>query len=472
MSAPSAESISAARIRVAPVLTGLLLSVFLAMLDAQVVATALPRVVGDLGGLDAFSWITTGYLLTSTVSVPLYGKLGDLFGRKPVFLTAVALFLAGSAACAVAPSMGVLIACRLLQGLGAGGLFVSVLAIIAELFPPRERARYSGYFATCFAVASVAGPLTGGPLTDLLGWRAVFYLNLPIGAVALFLVVRFLRLAPHTRVRARLDVAGLLCLSGAIASLTLLAAWAGSRHSWTSPVILGLGAAAILFAAAFVFAERKAAEPVIPLRLFRDSTFTVSVLVSVVAGFAFLGSVTYLALFVQAASGASASATGLLLAPMMFGVVASSMGSAKIIARTGNYRWYPAAGMALGIVAGILMSTMDESTTRPVVLAYLVLFGLAAGLNLQVPALAAQNTAPREDIGAVSGTVTFLRSLGTALGVSVFGSVFTAGLGTRAPGPADYAHALRGVFFTAPPILLIGLIAALRLKNIPLRQHH
>ncbi|WP_245573914.1 MFS transporter [Amycolatopsis nigrescens] len=235
----------------------LLLAVFLAMLDAQVVATALPRVVDDLGGLSEFAWVTTGYLIASTVSTPLYGKLGDLFGRKKMFLLAIALFLAGSAACALAPSMPVLIACRVLQGAGAGGLFVSVLAIVGELFTPREGARYYGWFSLCFAVSALAGPLVGGVLTDLFGWRSVFGVNLPLGAVAVFAVARLLHLE-HRERRAKLDWAGLFLLSGAITAATLLAAWAGSRLGWNSPVVLGLGAAVVVLTGAFVLAERRA----------------------------------------------------------------------------------------------------------------------------------------------------------------------------------------------------------------------
>ncbi|QWF79296.1 MFS transporter [Amycolatopsis sp. CA-230715] len=441
-----------------PVLLGLLLSVFLAMLDAQVVATALPRILTDLGG-SGFAWITTGYLLASTISAPAYGKFGDQFGRKPVFVTAIALFLAGSVACAIAPTLPLLIASRVLQGIGAGGLFVSVVSILFDLYPGRERARVMGYFSVCFAIASLAGPAVGGLLTDLLGWRSIFLVTVLAGALALAVVVKYLRL-PKPRGRAVLDWRGLVLLSGAIGALTLLTSWAGSRYPWLSWPIGALAIVAIACGAAFVAAERRAREPVLPLGLFRDGTFRVATSVSVIAGFVFLGTVNYLALFVQAIGVTSASVTGLVLSPMMLGVVASSMLSSRRIAKTGSYHRYPAASMALGVVSCALLSTMDASVPLPLVAGTLTVFGLAAGLNMQVLGLAAQNTAPPPDIGAVSGAITFLRSLGTAVGISVFGSVFTA--------TPDHVTALHHVALTAGALLVLGLVVSLSLKNIPL----
>ncbi|MFD4173231.1 MDR family MFS transporter [Streptomyces anulatus] len=499
-SAPPHAASPAPGTTVKPVIAACLLAVFLAMLDSQIVATALPRIVADLGGLDRFAWVTTAYIIAGSVTTPVYGKLGDLFGRKTVFLVAVVLFLIGSAASGAAQSMEQLIVFRAVQGVGSGGLFVSVLAIIGQLFSPREGAKYFNLFGMVFAGAALAGPAVGGVLTDLLSWHWVFLINLPIGAVVFVLVVRCLHLPPTTR-QARVDYPGFVTLSAAIVSLTLLAGWGGVTYDWLSPQIIGLGLLTVVMAVLFVAAEQRAAEPVIPLHLFRDSTFSISVLVSIAAGIVFLGAVNFLALYLQVVTGASPTLSGVVLLPMMFGLVASSVVSGQIITRTGHYKWYPVLSMAIGIVGALLLSTMGAGTPRPVVIAYMLVFGLAAGLNMQVLTMAAQNTAPRDDIGAVHATVAFTRQLGTTLGISVFAAIFynrlTGELARRVPGGAldgtepgslashdvlekltvgvrdavehAYAAALSPVFLTAVPVLVAGLAAALCMKDIPLR---
>ncbi|MEV7467859.1 MDR family MFS transporter [Streptomyces kronopolitis] len=476
-------------------------AIFLGMLDAQIVATALPRIVGDLGGLDVFAWVTTAYIIASSVTTPLYGKLSDIFGVKNVFLAAVAIFIAGSAACGLAQSIGQLIAFRTLQGIGAGGLFVSVLAIIGSLFTPREGARYYGLFGIVFAASALIGPAAGGVLTDVISWHWVFFINLPVGLVVLFLISRFLRL-PSRPGRAKIDYAGFVTLAGAVVIATLLTSWGGVSYSWLSPQILGLGAGFVVLTAAFVAIERKAAEPVIPLHIFRDRTFTLCCLLSIVAGMVFLGAVNFLALYVQVVTGASPSMSGLVLLPMMLGLVVSSVGSSKLIARTGRYKLYPVLSMSLGIVAAVLLSTMDTGTPRWLAIVYMVIFGLAAGLNMQVLTMASQNTAPRADLGAVSASVTFARQLGSSVGISLFAAVFygrlTDELAERVPPGAldatdpdslssqqvldrlaapvrhaveqSYADSLTAVFHTAIPVLAVALVCALMLKNIPLRS--
>ncbi|ONF65601.1 MDR family MFS transporter [Amycolatopsis keratiniphila] len=436
-------------------LVGLFAAVFLAMLDAQVVATALPRMVGELGGATSFAWVTTSYLLAGSVSAPVYGKLGDLFGRKRVVLVAIALFVLGSLACALAPTMPLLIAARVLQGIGSGGLFVAVAAIIGELFPGREGARYFAWFSICFAGSSLAGPVVGGVLTDLAGWRSIFGLNVPIGLVAFAAVARFLRLE-RRRTAAPFDFAGIVVLSGAIVGLTL-----------ATPLSTSIGAVLL---AAFLLIERRAAEPVVPLRLFRSRMFSLSVLASAAAGFVFLGSVNYLALFLQTAGGAGPSEAGLLLLPMTLAVAASSMVAGRIIARTGAYRWAPILSMTLGLAAALAMSTMDETTPLPLVVAYLVVFGAAAGLNMQVLSMAAQQNVARTDLGAVSATVGFLRSLGTTAGLIVFGAMFTNAF--TDDSPAGYSSALNGVFWVMVPALTVGLAASLFLPRVSLRRNH
>ncbi len=394
------------RARIALALAGLFLSVFLGMLDAQVVATALPRIAGEFGGTGSYAWVTTAYLLAGSVTAPFHGKLGDLYGRKRLLLAALGLFLLGSLACALAPSAATLTAARVLQGAGSGGLFVSVGATLGELFSPREGAKYFGWFSVCFAVASLAGPVAGGVLTDTLGWRWIFLINLPPGLAAFAAVARFLHLPPRQPCGGKLNV--------------------------------------------------------LPLRLFKDRTFTVASALSVLSGFAFLGSVNYLAVYLQNVAGAAPAKAGLLLVPMTLAVAVSSVVAGRVISRTGRYRWAPIASMALGLVAVAAMTTLDDHSALPWVVACLTVFGLAAGLNLQVLALATQNTAPREDLGVVSAAVNLARSLGSALGPVVLGAVLTAGL----PG---YATALHGVFLALLIPLALGLATAFALPHVPLR---
>ena len=418
-------------------LIGLFLSVFLAMLDAQVVATALPRIATEFGGTGAYAWVTTAYLLAGSVTAPLYGKLGDVFGRKRVLLGALALFLLGSLACGLAPTAALLVAGRVLQGAGSGGLFVSVGASLGEMFTPREGAKYFGWFSICFAVASLAGPVVGGLLTGLAGWRSIFLVNLPLGLVAIVLL-KHLDL-PKRRREAPFDFAGVALLGVAITGFTLLTPWS-----------IGLGAAA---AVAFVLVERRATAPVLPLRLFRDRTFAVSTVLSVLAGFAFLGSVNYIAVFLQADAGPAEG--GLRLVPMTIAVAVSSAVASKIITRTGAYRWAPRLSMALGLLAVLGLTTFDE---LPLVLGCLVVFGLAAGLNLQVLAMATQNTAPPADRGVVAAGVNLARALGSALGPVALGFAYNAG-----------AH---GVFLALLPVLALALVTAFALPHVPLRNHH
>ncbi|MFG1646142.1 MFS transporter [Amycolatopsis sp. NPDC049252] len=421
-------------------LAGLFLSVFLAMLDAQVVATALPRVAAEFGGTGAYAWVTTAYLLAGSVTAPIHGKLGDVFGRKRVLLGALALFLLGSLACGLAPSAGLLVAGRVLQGAGSGGLFVSVGASLGEMFTPREGAKYFGWFSICFAVASLAGPVVGGLLTGVAGWRSIFLVNLPLGLLAVVLL-KHLDL-PRRRKDAPFDFAGVVLLGVTITGFTLLTPWSTT-----------LGAAA---AGTFVLVERRAKAPVLPLRLFRDRTFTVSVVLSVLAGFAFLGSINYIAVFLQADAGPAEG--GLRLVPMTIAVAVSSAVASRVIARTGHYRWAPRLSTALGLLAVLGLTTLDEHSPLPAVLGCLVVFGLAAGLNLQVLALATQNTAPAADRGAVAAGVNLARALGSALGPVALGFAYRAGT--------------HGVFVALLPVLALALVTAFALPHIPLRDHH
>ncbi|POX42890.1 MFS transporter [Streptomyces sp. Ru73] len=506
MASPSPEPALGAPAAPAPsaktnaVVLTLMVAVFLSLLDSQIVATALPRVVSDLGGLDQFAWVTTGYLIGGSAAVPVYGKLGDLFGRKRVFMASIIVFLVGSALCGIAQTMGQLITFRVIQGAGSGGLFICVLALIGEMFSPREGARYYGWFSITFGAASLAGPTLGGVLTELANWRWVFFVNLPLGAVVLVVVSSMLHLPAQPKKKAHIDYAGVLLLVVGIVALNLLTGWAGVKYPWSSPVILGLAAGSVLAIALFILSQRRAVDPVIPLRLFADQTFTIVVILGFIAGFVGLGLINYLVLWLQTVLGLDVEKSGYILTAMMLGVVVTSWASAKIIGHTASYRWFPVASMAVFAVAAVLFSTAGPETGAAVAIAYVLLFGIAGGLNSQALSLAARNTATMQDIGAVQGTATLMRQLGTGLGVSFFAALMNARLGAgleqRLGGESGvrvdkdgslapevlgrlshtvrlevadiYADSLRAVFYAVIPIVLVGLVTALFLKDVKL----
>ncbi|URM93604.1 MFS transporter [Actinomadura madurae] len=476
---------------------GLMLAGLMSSLDATVLGTALPAIVGDLGGLGRIGWVSTAYVLATSVTVPLSGRLGDLFGRRPVLLTGLLGFLAGSAACGAAPDMTWLIVFRAVQGAAAGCLMSSMFALTGELFEPRERARYQGYSAAIFAVSGIAGPLAGGFLTDHASWRWVFYLNLPLGLAATATIMLFLRL-PKPRSRPRIDYPGIVLLGSAVTCFTLVTSWAGTRYAWTSPVVLGLAAAAAVLFAVWVLAERTAAEPVIPPRLFRDRSFSVACAVAAAGGATGFGLATYLPMFFQVVKGVDATRSGLLLLPMMIALLAASAAAGRRIHRTGRYHRLPAAGMAVSAAGVALLATMDTGTGPFTAGCFMAVLGFGAGLSQQVVVLIAQNAAPPGDIGAAGSGVFATRMLGTAAGMAVFGSIvsqrFTEEVVRRVPdGRApDYADAVRpevlgtlpapvrdGVaeafadafstlFVVALPVLAAGLAAALLLRHVPL----
>ncbi|MEU8120897.1 MDR family MFS transporter [Spirillospora sp. NPDC049024] len=478
---------------------GLMLAGLMSSLDATVLGTALPTIVGDLGGLDRLAWVSTAYVLATSVTVPLSGRLGDLFGRRRVLLIGLLGFLAGSAACGAAPGMTWLIVFRAGQGAAAGCLMSSMFALTGELFEPRERARYQGYSALVFAVSSIAGPLAGGVLTDHASWRWVFYLNLPLGIAATAVIVLFLRL-PAPEGRPRIDYAGIVLLGAAVTCFTLFTSWAGTRYAWGSPAVLALAAASAVLFTAWVLAERTAAEPVVPPRLFRDRSFSVACVVAAVGGATGFGLATYLPMFFQVVGGVGATRSGLLLLPMMAALLVASVAAGRYIHRTGRYHRLPAASMAVSAAGIALLATMDARTGLVTAGCYMAVLGFGAGLSQQVVMLIAQQAAPRRDLGAASSGVFASRMLGTAAGMAVFGAVvanrFAEEIVRRVPDgrvpafedavrpevletlPAPvrdgvseaFADAFSALFVAALPAAAVGLAAALLLRHVPLAR--
>ncbi|MEU8522490.1 MDR family MFS transporter [Streptomyces sp. NPDC048577] len=476
-------------------LAALLLTSAMSMLDQSIVATAGPRITAELGALDLYSWTFTAYMLSFSVAMPIYGKLGDLFGRRTVYLTAIAIFLAGSIACGAADSMSQLIVFRALQGLGGGGLQVSAFSVLGDLMPPRQRAKYQGWFAGVMVLANLAGPLVGGVLTDQLGWRWIFYVNIPLGLAALMGIRALLPADDRAAARPRLDHLGIVLLTLLIAALVLSTDLAG-RSGWSDPVVIGFGVAAVLLAMAWVLRERSAPEPVVPLGLFADRTFTICVAVAFAVSFAFFGCVNFVPLYLHTVDGVSASRTGLLFLPAMIGLAVATVVAGQVIGKTGRYKWFPVASTALAAVAAGALS-LDPVGTGPTTVALLLaLMGIGVGLSSQVTTLVAQSTAPREHIGVSTSTVGLARNLGTAFGATVFGSILNTRLAAEAARllPADtarsvtegdwdpakvdsfppetvdavaqaYGDALGTVFASAVPVLVVGLVLALLLKD-------
>ena len=470
------------------IFAGLMAGNLLAALDGTIVATALPTIVGDLGHLNHLSWVVTAYLLTTTVSTPLYGKLSDLYGRRLLFQVAIVMFVIGSALAGASQNLTQLILFRGVQGLGGGGLISMAYAIIGDILSPRERGRYTGYLGAMFAVASVVGPLVGGFFVDHASWRWAFYINVPIGIAALFVTSAVLRL-PFTPRRHRIDVEGAALLVVGVTALLLVLVWGGHEYQWSSVRIYELVVVSAGALAAFVWWEGRVAEPILPLRLFRQSVFRVTSGICLVLGVVMFGGMTFMPLYLQTVAHTSATSSGLQLIPIMGGILTSSVISGRLITRTGRYKFWPVVGMSLAATAFFLLSRMDATTPRLLITAFMLVLGLGIGMVSQVVVIAAQNSVDAHDIGVVSSSVNFFRSMGGSIGVAALGAVFTARVGAgvaklaqspaqlrRLPAPQQHAaisaiaRGVHSVFLWAMPVAVLGVVLAIVLREIPLRE--
>ncbi len=488
------------------IMSGLMMGMFLAALDQTIVSTALPTIVGDFHRSNLLSWVITAYLLASTASTPLWGKAGDLYGRKRIFQLAIVVFLLASALCGASQNMFELIAFRGLQGVGGGGLLSLAFAIIGDVIPPRERGRYQGYFGAVFGVASVVGPLAGGFAVDSLSWRYIFYVNLPLGIAALAVTNRVLRLPVRKR-EVLIDWWGALLLVAGVSCILLATQLGGTNYPWASWQIIGLFALGGIVVAGFVLREATAPEPILPLDLFRIRIFTVANIVSFVSGVAMFGALAFLPQYLQLVHGVSATESGLLLLPLLVGLLAMSISSGLYISRTGRYRWFPLAG-TIGVTIGlVLLTRLGAHTSLGLVSLYILVFGLGLGLFMQVLTLVVQNAVPMKQMGVGTSSVTFFRSMGGAIGASALGAVLTAGLTAEFPrflpraalaaggdkqaqliqSPAvldklkitdpalhegiiqAYSHAIDRLFLVAVPVSVLSIIAALFINQVQLR---
>jgi EmrB/QacA subfamily drug resistance transporter len=406
---------------------GLMLSMLLSALNQTVLSTALPTIVGELHGVSDMLWVITAFILTSTISMPIYGKLGDLMGRKSLLIAAIILFMIGSVIGALANDMGMLITARVIQGLGGGGLMILSQAVIADVVPPRERGKYMGMMGGVFAIASVAGPLLGGWFTEGPGWRWVFWINIPLGLLALAGAAFFLKLPKHAG-KPKLDLGGMLLMAIATTGLVLFATWGGSKYDWTDPIILSLIAVTVLSAVAFVLVERRTAEPIIPLHLFKDLNFNLSTFAGLLIGVAMFGAIGYLPTYLQMAFSVNATESGLLMIPMMGALLVASVVSGQLVSRTGRYKWMPIAGSLLVAIALVLLSTLKPGQPLWEICAYLAVMGLGLGLSMQILVLIVQNSFPLREVGTATASNNFFRQIGATLGSAVVGSLFASRL--------------------------------------------
>jgi EmrB/QacA subfamily drug resistance transporter len=482
------------------VLLALMIAMMLAMLDNMIIGTAMPTIVGELGGLEHLAWVVTAYTLATAASTPLWGKLGDMYGRKGTFMTSIVIFLIGSALSGMAQNMGELIGFRAIQGLGAGGLMVGVMAIIGDLIPPRERGKYQGMMAGVMALAMIGGPLVGGTITDNWGWRWAFYINLPLGVVALVAVSVVLHL-PKKRSEARIDYLGAALLTVGITAIVLVTTWGGTEYAWSSTRIMeliGIGVAALV---GFVFWQTRAAEPVLPLHIFRSRNFTLMSVIGFITGFVMFGATLFLPFYQQAVQGASATNSGLLLLPMLGAMLVTSMVAGRVTTNTGKYKVFPVVGSVLMVVGLYLLSTMDTGTSRLTSGVFMAVVGFGMGCLMQITMLVAQNSVEMKDMGVASSSTTLFRTLGSSFGVAIMGALFNhrvqdvmaeragalgskvteqsaqldqAGLAKLPEAAREaYQHAVssgtHSAFLLGAVVAVVALAAAVFVKEVPLK---
>ncbi len=480
------------------IFVAVLLGMLLAALDQTIVATALPTVVADLGGAGHQSWVVTSYLLASTIATAIVGKLGDLFGRKAVFQISIVFFLLGSVLCGLATSMGMLVAARALQGIGGGAIMVTAMAVIGEVIPLRDRGRYQGALGAVFGVTTVIGPLLGGFFTDHMTWRWAFWINVPVAIVVFAVAVTAIPSLARSA-KPVIDYAGILLVGIGASGLTLATSWGGGEYAWGSPMILGLFIGSAIALALFVRVELRAAEPILPIRLFASPVFTVCCILAFIVGFAMLGAMTFLPTFMQFVDGVSATESGLRTLPMVLGLLITSVGSGQIVGRTGRYKIFPIVGTAVMALVFFLLSRLGVDSPLWREALFLFILGTGIGMCMQVLVLTVQNTASFADLGVATSGVTFFRTIGSSFGAAIFGSLFANFLGSRI-GPAllasgappeaaespkalhgvsaemarpiveAYADSLGTVFLCAVPVALVGFVVALFLKEVPLRE--
>ncbi|MGI5356649.1 MDR family MFS transporter [Streptomyces sp. CA-252508] len=495
--APVPEAALPRSVRV--VLLALMIAMLLAMLDNMIIGTAMPTIVGELGGLAHLSWVVTAYTLATAASTPIWGKLGDLYGRKGTFLTSIVIFLIGSALSGMAQDMGQLIGFRAVQGLGAGGLMVGVMAIIGDLIPPRERGKYQGMMAGVMALAMIGGPLVGGTITDHWGWRWSFYINLPLGAVALAMVTTVLHLPKRNRDhRPRIDYLGAVLLTVGITAIVLVTTWGGTEYAWGSSVIVGLSALGVAALAGFLLVQTRTAEPIMPLHIFRNRNFTLMSVIGFLTGFVMFGAILFLPLYQQAVQGASATNSGLLLLPMLLAMMAVSLIAGRVTTDTGKYKIFPIIGGALMVAGLFLLAQMDTETSRLTSGVYMAVLGAGMGFLMQITMLVAQNSVEMKDMGVASSSTTLFRTLGSSFGVAIMGALFTGrvqdemaarggGAATQQSAQLDAAslaklpEQLREAyqvavssgthlaFLVGAAVAVLGFVAALFVKEVPLR---
>jgi EmrB/QacA subfamily drug resistance transporter len=499
---PTPEQAKAEHRRILAVLFALMLGMILASLDQTIVSTALPTIAGDLHGLNHLAWVVTSYLLTLTISTPLWGKLGDLYGRKKLFQAAIVIFLIGSALAGLSQSMAQLIAFRAVQGVGAGGLMVGSQAIMGDIVSPRQRGRYMGYFGAVFGLTSVAGPLLGGLFTERLSWRWVFYINIPIGIIALFVIASVLHI-PARRTEHQIDYLGTALLGGAVTCIVLLTTWGGTTYRWGSGTIISLAVAAVLLVVAFCVAEAHAAEPIIPLELFRNRVFSVSSAVGFILGFIMFGAIIYIPLYLQTVHGETPTASGLALLPLVIGMLITYIPSGRLVTRWGRYKIFPVIGTAVMSLGLYLFSLMTPATPFVLTALFMVVIGLGVGMVMQVLVVAVQNAVPYSRLGTATSAATFFRTIGGAFGVALFGAIFNNRLFAElskylpaselrhlaghniASNPAQlqalppaihagyvqaFSHSLDTVFLIGVPFCVVACFLSLFLEEVPLRE--